>query len=88
MKKILFMCLFGLALGASAQMNQNWNWELETAIAKPISDPYETAFHLGVLLPATTHYRWHRVSIDLRNRFDLKYFPQGTETAERWSSSR
>lgn len=76
MKKILIVCLFGITLSASAQMEQNWNWEVEGAIAKPISDPYETAFHLGVLLPAKTNYRWHRLSLDLRNQFDQNYLYQ------------
>lgn len=66
----LLACLFlGLQISTTAQVDQNWNWEIETGLSRSISDADLTRFHVGVQFPAARQYRWHRISLDLANEF-------------------
>lgn len=67
-----------LAFGfsASAQIDQNWGWELELGTAKSITNPNQTRFHVGVLLPAKKDYRWHRINFALVNEFYPQHYYQ------------
>lgn len=66
---LLAFLLLGSSISTSAQIDQNWNWELESGISRSISNPNQSRFHLGIQLPSARNYRWHRISLGLANEF-------------------
>ncbi len=71
---LLACWLMGFGISASAQVDQNWNWELESGLSRSFTSPDQSRFHLGVLFPAGKNYRWHRISLDLANEFYPGYY--------------
>lgn len=78
---LLAFLLMGFGISASAQIDQNWNWEIESGLARSLSNPDQSRFHLGVQFPAGKNYRWHRISVDLGNEFPPGYYYRNTPDA-------
>ncbi len=56
-----------------APVSAQTHWELETGIARTLSNPDHTTFHYGVLTSKDSSGWWKRMSLDLRNRLYPQY---------------
>lgn len=71
---LMAFILTSLHFSASAQVDQNWGWELESGISRSITTSDQTRFHVAALIPANKDYRWHRLSVGLMNEFYPGYY--------------